>query len=94
MKILDRVNAIKKPLWINTTSGTTLGPIGLKQLTMNMEEHSFRHNLIICTKLKQPLIIGLDFAQRYRLEVDWDISGNLHIWLNGWKIATVIQNVT
>ena len=58
---------------------------------MNIEEHSFRHNVIICTKLKEPLMIGLDFAQRYRLGVDRDTSGTLYIQLNGWKIATKIK---
>ena len=52
-----------------------LGPVGIVQLTMNMEEHSFKHNCIRCAKLKQPLIIGLNFAQRYKLGVDWDTSG-------------------
>ena len=34
---------------------------------MTIEEHGFKHNFIICTKLKQPSIIGLDFVQRYNL---------------------------
>ena len=35
---------------------------------MNIEKHNF----VICTNLKQPLIIGLYIAQRYKLGVDWD----------------------
>ena len=54
-----------------------LGPIAIVQLTMNIEEHILKHNFIICTRLKQPLIIGLDFAQRYKLGVDWDSPGTL-----------------
>ena len=57
----------------------TSGPIGKVQLSMNIEEHSFKHNLIIYIKLKQPLIIGLDFAQRYKLGVDWNTSGTLYL---------------
>ena len=46
---------------------------------MNVEEQSFRDNFIICIKVKQPLIKGLDFAQRYKLGVDWDTSGTLYL---------------
>ena len=69
-KIADKVEVIRKTLRVNTASGTTLGPIGIVHLAMNIEEHSFKHNFIICTELKQPLIIALDFALRYKLEVD------------------------
>ena len=51
----------------------------LTQLTMIIEEHSFRHDFIICTKFKQPLKVGLDFTQRYRLGVDWGALGALYI---------------
>ena len=73
------MNVIWKTLWVNTPSQTMLGPIGIVHLTMNTEEHFFKHNFIICAKLKQPLIIGLDFAQRYKLGVDWDNSGTLYL---------------
>ena len=65
--------------------------IGIVHLTMNIKEHSFKHNVIISTKLKQSLIIGLDFAQRYQLGGDWDTSGTLYLWLDRWKTATAIQ---
>ena len=81
IKIADKVNTVKKTLWVNTASGAILGPIGLTSLTMNIEDHSLRHNFIICTKLKQPLIIGLDFAQRYRLGVDWDMTGTPYLYM-------------
>ena len=73
MKISDKVHITKKALQVSTDSRTTLGPIGLAQLTMNKEEHSFRHYFIVCTKLKQPLIIGLD------LGVNRDTSRTLYL---------------
>ena len=57
-------------IWVKTASGTTLSPIDLIPLIMDTEEYSFKHKFIICTKLKQPLIIGLDFALRYKLAAD------------------------
>ena len=29
-------------------------------------------NFVVCAKLKQHLILGLDFAQRYKIRIDWD----------------------
>ena len=58
---------------------------------MDIEEHSFKYNFIIGTKLKQSLILGLDFAQRYKLGVDWDLSGTLYLRHDGWKIATTTK---
>ena len=58
---------------------------------MSLEEHSFKHNFVIWTNLKQPLIIGLDFAQRYKLGLDWDTSGRFYLWLDGWKIAIAVK---
>ena len=52
---------------------------------MNIEEHSFKHNFIIGTKLKRPLIIGLDFAQMYKLDMDWKPSGTLYLQIDGCK---------
>ena len=49
------------------------------------------HNFIICTKLKQPLILRLDFAQRYRIGIDWDIYGTLFLRCEGKKIATSMK---
>ena len=79
MKTSDKVDIIRKTLRVNTTSGTTLSTMDIDHLTMNIEEHNFKHNFLICTKLKQSLIIGLDFVQRYKLGVDWDTSGMLYL---------------
>ena len=42
-------------------------------------------------KLKQPLIIGLYFAQRYRIGIDWDAYGILFLQHYERKIATVMK---
>ena len=65
MKISNKVDIIRKTLLVHTGIGITLGLIGIVHLTMNIEEYSFKHNFIICTKLKQYLIIGPNFSQRY-----------------------------
>ena len=64
-KIADKINLIRKVLKVNTASGPILGPIGT--LDLNIEEQTVRHNFIVCTKYKQHLILGLDFAQDTKL---------------------------
>ena len=55
------------PLQVNTARGTTSDPIGIFPLLLDINDHTFIHNFIICKKLKQPLIIGLDFTQCYKI---------------------------
>ena len=69
-KIVDKINLIRKPLKVNTAIEATLGPIGIALLDVNIEEQNFTHNFIVCTKLKQPFILGLDFAQRNKIGID------------------------
>ena len=64
MKILDKVDMMQKSLRVNTASAMTLGPTGIGNLILDIDDHILVNNFIICTKLKQSLIIGQDFAQR------------------------------
>ena len=76
---------------LNTTSGTTLGPIGKAFLDLNIDEQNFTHNFIVCTKLKQKSILGLSFAQRYKIGIDLDINEKLFLRHEGQKIATSLK---
>ena len=79
-KIADKINMIRKQLKVNTVSGATLGPIGIAPLELNIDDQSFMHNFNVCaSKLKQHLILGLDFAQRYRIGIDWDMTRKLFL---------------
>ena len=74
---------IRNPLKVNTASGPTLGPTGIAPLDLNIEEQNFTHNFIVCTKLKQHLILGLDFAQRYKIGINLDKNGKLFLRCEG-----------
>ena len=82
-KIAEKINLIRKTLKVNTASGATLGPISIAPLEVNIEEKNFTHNFIVCTKLKQHLILGLDVAQRYKIGIDWEINGRLFLRQKG-----------
>ena len=76
---------------MNTTSQATLGPIGIAPPDGNVDEQNFMYNFIVCTKLKQNLILGLDFTQRYKIGINWDINGKLFLRHGGKKIATSLK---
>ena len=73
----------RKSLQVNTASRTTLGPLGIVPLIPDINDHAFVHNIIICKKQKQPLIVGLGFAQRYIIGVGWDGYGTLFLRYKG-----------
>ena len=76
---------------MNTANRATLGPIGIAPLDLNTEEQNFIHNFIVCTKSKQNLILGLDFAQRYKIGIDWYINGKLFLRHEGKKRKTSLK---
>ena len=82
---------IKKPLKVNTASRATLGPIRITPLELIIDDQNFVHNFVVCTKLKQHVILGLDFTQRYRIGLDWDMYGKLFMRCEGNKIATSMK---
>ena len=73
-KIVDKINLFRKSFKVNTVRGATY-----------IEEQNFTHNFIVCTKLKQNLILGMDFAPRYKIGIDWDINGKLFCRHEGKK---------
>ena len=75
---------------LNTASRATLGFIGIAPLDLNIEQN-FTHNFTVCTKVKQHLILDLDFAQRYKIRIDWGIIGKLFLRHEGKKIATSLK---
>ena len=36
------------------------------------KNRTFKHKFIVCSALKAQMILGLDFAQTYRIGIDWD----------------------
>ena len=69
-KISDKVDMTRMSLQVNTASRKSLGMIGVAPPCLDSNDHTFIHNFIICKIQKQPLITGLDFAQRYKIGID------------------------
>ena len=84
---------IKNSLQVNTASGTALGPIGITPIELNIDDKIFVHNVIICTELKQPLILGLNFTQRYRIGIALAMYRTLFLRHEGKKIAISMKTI-
>ena len=52
---------------VNQASGSSIGAIGMMEITCTIRNHSFKHKFIVCSILKARMILGLDFAQTYRI---------------------------
>ena len=58
---------------------------------MNTDDQIFVQNFITCTKLKWSLILELNFAQRYKIGIDWDMHWTLFLRCEGKKIASSLK---
>ena len=57
---------------VNQASGGSIGAVGTIDITCMISNRTFKHKFIVCTALKAQMILGLDFAQTYRIGIDWD----------------------
>ena len=78
---------------VNTASRALLHGIGIALLDLNKEEQNFIHNFVMCTKIKQHLISGLDFTQRYKIGIDWDINRKLFLRCKGKMIDSSLKTI-
>ena len=81
----------KMSLQMNTAIRTTLDPIDRVHLLLDISDHTFIYNFIICKKLKQPFIVGLDLLQCYKFGVDWHAYGTLFLKNKDKNIATAMR---
>ena len=52
--------------------GSSIGAIGTLDIKFRIHEKPFFQRVIVCASLKTEMILGLDFAQTYRIGIDWD----------------------
>ena len=57
---------------VTQASGSSVGALGMIEITFTIEGHTFKHKFIVCSALKTDVILGLDFAQSYRIGIDWN----------------------
>ena len=57
---------------VKQASGGSIGAVGTIDIICKIRNRTFKHKFIVCTALKAQMILGLDFAQTYRIGIDWD----------------------
>ena len=57
---------------VKQASGSSMGALGMTKIAFTIEGHTFKHKFIVCSALKMGVILGLDFAQSYRIGIDWN----------------------
>ena len=87
-QISKNVAMIKKHLKVGQPDGTSLGPKGLVRLLIEINNNYFEHLFIICQNLKPPLLFGMDFAQCYKIGINWDHTGVSYFWYKGRKLMS------
>ena len=59
---------------VKQASGSSIGVKGTVNVLFRIQDKLFKHQFIVCSALKTEIILGLDFAQTYRIGIDWDES--------------------
>ena len=57
---------------VKQASGGSIGAVGTIDIICKIRNRTFKHKFIVCTALKAQMILGLDFAQTYRIGIDWN----------------------
>ena len=42
------------------------------KVMLEINNKQFKHMFIMCQNLMQPLLFGMNFAQKYRIGINWD----------------------
>ena len=69
---------------VKNASGQSMGPIGICRAKIILGPKSFTHDFIVCQDLTSSLILGLDFASKFKIGTDWT-SGELYVFTSGTK---------
>ena len=57
---------------VSSANGSNLGPIGVVICSLILGSHEFKIKFIACKNLSCPVILGLYFAQDFRVGIDWN----------------------
>ena len=69
-------------------SGLSIGAVGCLNLSYNIEDTTFTHRFIMCTKLTTPIILSLDFAKAYHIGINWNVDSTPYLRHRGKYLVT------
>ena len=64
---------------VKNASGQSMGPIGICHAKIVLGPKSFTHDFIVCQHLTSSLILGLDFASKFKIGTDWTSDGCMYL---------------
>ena len=76
-------------LRVGQMDSTSLCPKGAVKVILEINNKQFKHIFIVCQNLKQPLQFGMDFAQNYRLGIDWDLRYKGRKLISAWPNGSI-----
>ena len=87
-QISDKAQIVEMQLLVGQADGMSLCPKGIVKVTLAINDKQFEHTFIMCQNLKQPLLLGMDFAQNYRIGIDWNHNSVSYLKQRGWKLIS------
>ena len=63
---------------VSSAGASSLGPLGIVICFIILGALEFDHKFIECKHLLCPVIPGTDFAQNFRVEIDWNNQCHLY----------------
>ena len=83
---------VEMQLQVGHVDGTSLCPKGVVKVMLEINTKQFEHMFIMCQNLKQPLLFCMNFAENYRIGIDWDHNGVSHLRYKGRKLISAWPN--
>ena len=76
---------------VNQADGkTSLGPLGVIVLPITIGKSTYNHEFIVCKYLKTSVIVGLDFSSKFRIGIDWSLSGEAYLQQAGQFLVSCL----
>ena len=87
-QLSKKVVLTKKYLRLGQADGTSIGPKGLVRRLLEINDNHFEHLFIVCQNIKQPLSFGIDYAQSYKIGINWDHTRTSYLRYKGRKLMS------
>ena len=75
---------------VKQASGGSVGANRTIEMVCNIKGKAFKHEFIVCLALKETMILGLDFAQSYKIGIDWDTNMDPYLQWNGKYLTSAM----
>jgi len=75
-------------LSVKNASGKSMEPEGVLEKEITIGGKTFKHQFIVCKGMTSSVLLGLDFASKYKVGSDWTSDGHMFLHQGSKKLAT------